>query len=317
MVKHLIRDGIPVVVLDDLSGGHSDSVPNAELVVGSVGDAKLLAALCRRYKFEAVMHFASFIQVGESVTHPNKYYQNNLVSVLTLLEVMRQNNVIRLIFSSSAAVYGSPQKNAIDENHIKQPISPYGRTKYMVEQILDDYDDAYGLKSVSLRYFNAAGADSDGQLGERHSPETHLIPLVLQAAARRRESIVVFGTDYDTPDGTCIRDFVHVTDLCDAHALALGHLLRGGPTLKVNLGNGQGFSVNEVIQTAQTVTGTNFGVEYAPRRPGDPGRLVADSTYARQVLGWKPRRDVLRTIIEDAWAWELKWPWNFGRRSEI
>lgn len=256
------------------------------------------------------MHFASFIQVGESVTNPAKYYANNVVATLTLLDAMRKANVRRFIFSSTAAVYGDPSYVPIDEAHPKNPINPYGRSKWMVEQVLEDYDRAYGLKSVCLRYFNAAGADPEGELDERHVPETHLIPLVLQAASGRREAISVFGTDYDTPDGTCIRDYIHVADLCEAHALALDYLLDGGEIARFNLGNGQGFSVQTVIDTAQRVTGREIAVRYEARRPGDPARLVADSCLAREVLGWQPKRAELATIIADAWAWEQKWPWS-------
>ncbi|RRD67326.1 UDP-glucose 4-epimerase GalE [Comamonadaceae bacterium OH2310_COT-174] len=313
MVKHLCRQGVAVVVLDDLSAGYADAVvASAELVVGSAADAGLLAQLFARHRFDAVMHFASFIQVGESVTEPAKYYANNVAATLTLLQTMRTAGVQRFIFSSTAAVYGNPQQVPIDEEHPKQPINPYGRSKWMAEQMLEDFDQAYGLKSVCLRYFNAAGADPEGELGERHVPETHLIPLVLQAAAGRREAISVFGTDYDTPDGSCIRDYIHIDDLCQAHALALQHLLAGGPSLRLNLGNGQGFSVLEVIEAARQVTGRDITVHLEPRRPGDPARLVADSRLARELLGWQPRYTDLNTIIAHAWAWEQthRWPQN-------
>ncbi len=310
MVKQLRQAGFSVVVLDNLSGGYRDAVNDVELVVGSVGDAGLLAKLFGLHRFDAVMHFASFIQVGESVDEPSKYYSNNLAATLTLLDTMRTAGVDRFVFSSTAAVYGEPTCVPIDEAHPKLPINPYGRSKWMVEQILEDYDRAYGLKSICLRYFNAAGADLGGDLGERHVPETHLIPLVLQAAAGRREAISVFGTDYDTPDGTCIRDYIHVSDLCDAHALALQQLLVGGESARFNLGNGQGFSVKEVIETARGLTGKEIPVRYEPRRAGDPPNLVADSRLAREVLGWQPQRAGLTMIITDAWAWELKWPWE-------
>ncbi len=311
MVKHLCREDAQVTVLDDLSSGYRDAVvAGAELVVGSAADAGLLATLLAQHRFDAVMHFASFIQVGESVADPARYYANNVAATLTLLEAMRKAEVRRFIFSSTAAVYGDPSYVPIDEAHPKHPINPYGRSKWMVEQVLKDYDRAYGLKSVCLRYFNAAGADPDGALGERHVPETHLIPLVLQAASGRREAISVFGTDYDTPDGTCIRDYIHVADLCDAHALALDYLLGGGESARFNLGNGQGFSVQEVIDTARRVTGREIAVRYEARRPGDPARLVADSRLAREVLGWQPKRAELATIIADAWGWEQKWPWG-------
>ena len=309
MVKLLQKTGCHVVVLDDLSNGFRDAVPEVELVVGSIADAGLLKTLFARYQFDAVIHFASFIQVGESISHPQKYYENNVVSTLTLLNEMREAGVCRFIFSSTAAVYGNPVYLPIDENHPKSPINPYGKSKWMVEQVLDDYDHAYGLKSVRLRYFNAAGADADGALGERHEPETHLIPLVLQTAAGRRGAICVFGNDYDTPDGTCIRDYIHVTDLCEAHWLALNYLMAGGESDRFNLGNGQGFSVNEVIETAGRVTGQRITVDYQPRREGDPARLIADSSKVREKLGWQPKRADLETIIGDAWAWERKYPW--------
>jgi UDP-glucose 4-epimerase len=311
MVKLLCKEGTSVVVLDDLSSGYRDAVvAGAEMVVGSAADAKLLDELFRRYRFDAVMHFASLIQVGESVVEPAKYYAKNVATTRTLLEAMRGAGVLRFIFSSTAAVYGDPEYVPINEAHPKNPINPYGRSKWMVEQVLEDYDRAYGLKSVCLRYFNAAGADSEGELGERHVPETHLIPLVLQAASGRRDAIYVFGTDYNTPDGTCIRDYIHVADLCDAHALALQRLLEGGESGHFNLGNGQGFSVKEVIDTARRVTGRAIPVRYEARRAGDPPRLVADAGLARAQLGWQPKRADLETIVADAWAWERKHPWG-------
>ncbi|MEY3572513.1 MAG: hypothetical protein RJA77_428 [Pseudomonadota bacterium] len=222
--------------------------------------------------FDAVMHFASFIQVGESVLHPDRYYQNNVVNTLNLLNAMRSAGILRFIFSSTAATFGEPQYTPIDEQHPRLPINPYGRTKHMIEQVLEDYDRAYGLRSVSLRYFNAAGADPEGELGERHNPETHLIPLVLQAASGRRPHITVFGRDYDTPDGTCIRDYIHVHDLCFAHWLALQHLMQGGQSDAFNLGNGQGFSVQEVIDASERVTQRKIPVQDGERRAGDPSQ---------------------------------------------
>jgi UDP-glucose 4-epimerase len=309
MVKQLRRAGYGVVVLDDLSGGFRAAVLGAELVTGSIANRSLLNELFAARRFAAVMHFASFIQVGESVSAPGKYYGNNLAATLTLLEAMMGAGVSRFIFSSTAAVYGEPVYTPIDEAHPKLPINPYGRSKWMLEQILEDFDAAYGLKSVCLRYFNAAGADPDGELGECHEPETHLIPLILQAAAGRRSAIAVYGSDYDTPDGTCVRDYVHVNDLCSAHLLALQHLLQGGDSARFNLGNGAGFSVNEVIEVVKAVTGRDFAVRREPRRAGDPPRLVADASRAKQVLGWTPERAELETIVRDAWNWELKFPW--------
>jgi len=306
MVQRLNRDGGRVTVLDDLSAGHADSVRNVELIVGDLGDSSVTKPLLRGGAFDAVMHFASFIQVGESVREPQRYYDNNLVSTIALLDQMLATGVNNLIFSSTAALFGEPQVIPIPESHTILPINPYGRTKAMVESILCDYWNAYGLSSVALRYFNAAGADPDGELGERHQPETHLIPLVLQAASGRRENIAVYGTDYDTPDGTCIRDYIHVTDLCEAHLLALNALLDDPGCRAYNLGNGQGFSVQQVIDTARAVTGKRIEVSVQSRRAGDPARLVADAGLARAELGWRPAYPSLEDIIQHAWTWEQK-----------
>jgi UDP-glucose 4-epimerase len=305
MVKLLDRHGCNVTTLDDLSSGYKDAVLAGEFVEGSCGDSNILNSLLSS-GFDAVMHFASFIQVGESVKHPDMYYKNNFVNTLTLLDAMRAHNVKKFIFSSTAATFGEPHYMPIDELHPQQPINPYGRTKLMVEQLLADYDTAYSLKSVCLRYFNAAGADPDGQLGERHDPETHLIPLVLQVASGRRPHISVFGRDYDTPDGTCIRDYIHIQDLCSAHWLALQSLINGAESQAYNLGNGAGFSVQEVINTAEKVTGRDIQVVDDHRRAGDPARLVADSRLAREKLGWQPQYADLATIIEHAWQWEVR-----------
>jgi len=309
MVKLLLRSGYRVTVLDDLSGGFRDAVPEGLLVQGSIADKALLQGLFGARDFAAVMHFASFIQVGESMVDPAKYYANNVAATLALLDAMREAGVDKFIFSSTAAIYGDPEYSPIDELHPKQPINPYGRSKWMMEQVLDDYGSAYDFKSVCLRYFNAAGADPEGALGERHQPETHLIPLILQAASGRRAAISVFGSDYDTPDGTCIRDYIHVSDLCDAHLLALRHLLDGKGNLRLNLGNGQGFSVSEVIAAVQRVTGREFMVKHEPRRAGDPPRLVADARQARALLGWQPCFAELDRIITDAWQWEQQHNW--------
>jgi len=305
MVKMLGAQGCRVTTLDDLSSGHRDAVLSGEFVQGDMGDRAVLDAVLSQ-GFDAVMHFASFIQVGESVQQPAKYYQNNVLNTLGLLDAMRVHGVARFIFSSTAATFGEPQYSPIDEAHPQQPINPYGRSKWMVEQVLADYEHAYGLRSVCLRYFNAAGADPEGQLGERHEPETHLIPLVLQAASGRRPHISVFGRDYDTPDGTCIRDYIHIEDLCSAHGLALQSLMGGAGSQAYNLGNGQGFSVQEVIDTAQQVTGRQIAVVNAPRRAGDPARLVADARLAKHKLGWQPRYADLATIVQHAWQWETR-----------
>lgn len=305
MVKLLGQLDCSVTTLDDLSSGYRDAVLCGDFVRGNFGDRSVLDTVLSR-GFDAVMHFASFIQVGESVQHPDKYYRNNVTYTLALLDAMRAHGVNKFIFSSTAATYGKPQYTPIDEKHPQQPINPYGRTKLMVEQALVDYDRAYGLKSVCLRYFNAAGADPEGHLGERHDPETHLIPLVLQAASGRRPSISIFGRDYDTPDGTCIRDYIHIQDLCSAHWLALQSLMNGAESQSYNLGNGNGFSVQQVIDVAEQVTGLKISVINGPRRDGDPDRLVADSRLARDSLGWQPQFRDLLNIVEHAWVWETK-----------
>jgi UDP-glucose 4-epimerase len=304
MVKQLALSGCEVTTLDNLSGGYRDAVLFGDFVEGDLADKALLAELFAQRKFDAVMHFASFIQVGESVQKPSMYYENNVTNTLNLLNAMHVAGVQKFIFSSTAATFGEPRYSPIDEAHPQVPINPYGRSKLMVEQMLADYDKAYGLKSVCLRYFNAAGADPDGQLGERHEPETHLIPLVLQAASGRRPSISVFGRDYNTPDGTCIRDYIHISDLCEAHWLALLSLCNGAGSQQYNLGNGQGFSVQEVIQSALRITEKKIHVVDAPRREGDPARLVADSRLAIQHLGWTPRFASLDVMIAHAWHFE-------------
>ncbi len=306
MVKLLLTTGCHVVTLDNLSHGYRDAVLGGDFVLGDLANRTELEHLFTRYTFAGVMHFASFIEVGESVRDPGKYYQNNVACTLNLLDTMVAHGCPPFIFSSTAAIFGEPQYVPLDEAHPKQPINPYGRSKWMIEQILTDYDRAYGLKSTCLRYFNAAGADPEGHLGERHDPETHLIPLVLQAASGRRSQITVFGQDYETPDGTCIRDYIHVYDLCQVHLLALEQLLTGKPSVVYNLGNGSGFSVKQVIEMAKEVTGRDIPVVLGQRRSGDPARLVADSTLARQVLGWQPQYADLATIIAHAWQWERR-----------
>ena len=305
MVKRLLEHGHAPVTLDDLSTGHRDAVLGGAFEQGSLADTERLDELLRRHRFDAVMHFASFIQVGESVRAPGKYYRNNVVNTLNLLDAMVRHGVRRFVFSSSAAVYGEPERVPIDESHPKRPVNPYGRTKWMVEQALEDYDRAHGLRSVSLRYFNAAGADPSGALGERHEPESHLIPLVLQAASGRRAQVEVYGRDYPTADGTCVRDYIHVADLCAAHLLALDHLDRTDASAAFNLGNGAGFSVRQVIDAAQAVTGKRLNVADRPRRDGDAAVLVADAALARRVLGWQPQYADLETILRHAWQWEM------------
>ncbi|BET27243.1 UDP-glucose 4-epimerase [Limnobacter thiooxidans] len=306
MVKHLAKTGCRVTTLDNLVSGHRDAVLHGDFVLGDIADKPMLQRLFATTQFDAVMHFASFIQVGESVQKPAMYYENNVTNTLNLLDTMRLSGVDKFIFSSTAATFGEPQYSPIDEQHPQLPINPYGRSKLFVERILDDYEHAYGLRSVCLRYFNAAGADPEGQLGERHDPETHLIPLILQAASGRRPSISLFGRDYDTPDGTCIRDYIHISDLCSAHWLALLSLMNGAGSQRYNLGNGQGFSVHEVIDSALRVTGRDIKVVDALRRFGDPARLVADATLATQQLGWQPRFSDLDIMLDHAWKWEQR-----------
>jgi len=306
MVKMLSKAGHDVVTLDNLSNGYRNAVKYGEFVEGDIADADLLDKLFSKNAFDGVMHFASYIQVGESVEKPSMYYRNNVTNTQVLLDAMIEHGVKRFIFSSTAATFGEPDYTPIDEAHPQKPINPYGHSKLMVEQILSDFDTAYGLKSVSLRYFNAAGADPEGELGERHVPETHLIPLVLQAASGRRDNITIFGTDYDTDDGTCVRDYIHINDLCSAHLLGLEHLVGGGETKAYNMGNGQGYSIKELIDVAKEVTGSDFSVLMGERRDGDPARLVADSSLLKQELGWKPVFAGLDVILRHAWEWEKK-----------
>lgn len=306
MVKRLARAGYAVTTLDNFSTGHRDAIRGGQVAEGDLADPARLAEIFSAQKFDAVFHFASFIQVGESVLHPAKYYRNNLCNTLNLLDAMLAAKVNFLVFSSSAAVYGEPACTPIDESHPVAPLSPYGHSKAMVEQVLRDYACAYGLQSISLRYFNACGADPEGELGERHDPETHLIPLALQAVSGRRGALTLFGGDYATPDGTCIRDYVHIEDLCEAHLLALRYLQGGGAAQALNLGSGKGFSVAEVLRVVEKVTGQPVPVNLGERRPGDPARLVADAARATALLGWVPRYGELETIVRHAWAWEQK-----------
>ena len=305
-VLALKQAGFNVIVLDNLVYGHRDlvdSVLQVELVVGDTNDRALLDKLFQTRDIAAVMHFSAYAYVGESVSDPAKYYRNNVVGTLTLLEAMLAASVKKFVFSSTCATYGVPQVVPIPEDHPQNPINPYGATKLMVERILSDFDVAYGLQSVRFRYFNAAGADPNGMLGEDHNPETHLIPLVLLTALNKRESISVFGTDYPTPDGTCIRDYIHVNDLASAHVLGLEYLLKGGSSEVFNLGNGRGFSVKEVIETAKLVTGRDIKVVECDRRPGDPPVLIGSSEKANRILGWQAQYSSLKEIIADSWQW--------------
>lgn len=305
MVLALKQAGYQPIVLDNLSKGHRNAVLDADLIVGDMADKLFLTSLFAKYKFSAVMHFASYIEVAESVQFPAKYYQNNVAATLNLLDVMLANKVNHFIFSSTAAVYGEPQYTPIDEAHPIAPINPYGRSKWMVEEIIKDYAQSSGLRYAILRYFNAAGADPSGRLGERHEPESHLIPLVLQVAAGYRQDITVNGRDYPTADGTCIRDFIHITDICDAHLSALLALLDGEANILCNLGTGNGYSVHEVIAAVRHVTKHSIPTIEGARRAGDPAVLVADATLSKQLLQWQPKHD-LNTIVQHAWHYLQK-----------
>ncbi len=308
-VLTLQKAGYEVIVLDNLIYGHQDlveTVLGAKLIVGDTCDRALLQQVFSDYKIDAVMHFAAYAYVGESVTNPAKYYQNNVVGTFTLLAAMLEADVHNFIFSSTCATYGVPDSVPIKEEQPQNPINPYGATKLMVERILQDFDRAYDFPSVCLRYFNAAGADPEGRLGEDHNPETHLIPLVLQTALGHRKSISIFGTDYDTWDGTCVRDYIHILDIAQAHILALEYLLNDGKTDVFNLGNGNGFSVKQVIETARKVTGKEITAEVSDRRPGDPPILVGSGKKARKILGWQPQYSNLEDIITHAWQWHQK-----------
>jgi UDP-arabinose 4-epimerase len=304
--KALADAGFTPIAYDNLISGHSWAAKWGPLERGDILDRRRLDEAFQNYQPSAVMHFAACAYVGESVEQPAKYYRNNVTGTLTLLEAMHHHGVEQMVYSSTCSTYGTPQTIPIPEDHPQRPINPYGKSKLMVEQILADFSAAYGLHSISLRYFNAAGADPDGEIGEDHDPETHLIPLVLQTAAGKRPNITIYGTDYDTPDGTCIRDYIHVSDLAEAHVLALKVLSSNGSSASYNLGTGRGFSVREVIGTAHSVTGCEITVREGPRRPGDPPRLVADATRAKTDLGWTPKYADLNQIVKSAWGWSLR-----------
>lgn len=303
MVKRLSARGFEVVVFDNLSTGHAHAVRWGRLVQGDLLCPADLSALFAQHQFDLVMHFSARSLVGESVTHPALYYENNVTGTWNLLEAMRHAGVKRFIFSSTAAIFGNPVSDVISEDHPKQPINPYGKTKLMVEQMLADYAAAYGLNSVSLRYFNAAGADANAEVGEEHEPETHLVPNVLKAALGKGNGLKLFGDDYPTPDGTCVRDYIHVEDLAEAHLLAAAYLNKVPGCHAFNLGNGTGFSLMQVLSAAEKVVGQAIPYDKAPRRPGDPAVLVADSTRARAELGWVPQYPGIEEIIASAWAW--------------
>ena len=306
VTTELLRSrGERVVVLDNLSRGYRDAVaPEVPFYQGNIGDRELVTRIVEEHNIDACVHFAALAYVGESVTQPDLYYENNVAQGIQLLTALVTAGVRRVVFSSTCATYGEPQQIPMDETHPQQPANPYGWSKLFVERILADYDRAYGLKFVALRYFNASGASPSR--GERHEPETHLIPLVLKAALKEIDHVTVFGNDYPTNDGTCVRDYIHVSDLADAHALALAYLRDGGSSTAINLGNGQGYSVLEVINAARDVTGREIPTEIEGRRAGDPSHLVADSSKARSVLGWQPQHADLATIIRSAWEWHTR-----------
>lgn len=304
--KALSRAGFEPVTFDSLVYGHEWAVKWGPLVKGDILDGQALDAVFAEYKPVAVMHFAAFAYVGESVSDPEKYYRNNVAGTLSLLSAMRRAGCANIVFSSTCATYGVPQDLPLREDHPQKPINPYGWTKLMMEQTLRDFDHAYAIKHASLRYFNAAGADPDGEIGEDHDPETHLIPLVIHATQGRRGHVEIFGTDYDTRDGTCVRDYIHVADLAQAHILALDHLRRKRESLTVNLGTGNGQTVREVIGAVEKVSGKITPVKEGPRRPGDPPGLYARADKAMELLGWKPALGDIETIVSTAWNWHEK-----------
>lgn len=309
--RTLMQLGHTVWVYDNLSRGHRDAVPTESLIEGQLHDQSRLEDVLRKKNIDAVMHFAAYALVGESVEQPSRYYDNNVVGSVRLLEAMRRAEVSKMVFSSTTATYGNPRAIPITEDEPQLPINPYGFSKLVVERALEDYRTAYGFGYAALRYFNAAGACAEADLGEDHDPETHLIPIVLQVALGQRDQAVIFGDDYPTPDGTCVRDYVHVDDLATAHAQAL-HLLDEGRALKLNLGIGKGFSVRQVIEACREVTGHAIPASVGPRRAGDPDTLVADNTRARQILNWCPRYTSLSSIVESAWRWHRAHPHGYA-----
>jgi UDP-glucose 4-epimerase len=311
MCKYLHQNGMQPVVLDNLSYGHRQAVQWGPFYQGDMADTALLRKIFAEHSIEAVMHFAAFCYVGESVSDPLKYYQNNVSATLTLLTEMVAHNILNFIFSSTCATYGEPERLPVLENFPQNPINPYGRSKLMMEQILNDLDHANGLKSVCLRYFNAAGADSEGEIGEDHDPETHLIPIVLQTALGQWDELTIFGSDYPTKDGTCIRDYIHIQDLAQAHHLSLLHLLEGGESKKYNLGNGNGYSVLDIIKSAENITQKKIPYSYAERRPGDPATLVGSSALIIKELNWKPEFSSLESVLATAWNWHVNHPKGF------
>lgn len=305
-VRLMSEKGYELIVLDNLVYGHREAIltKDVELVVGDLGDIELVSRLFEYHDIEAVIHFAAYAFVGESVTDPEKYYQNNIAAPLNLISVMRKYGCNTFIFSSTCATYGNPEYAPLDENHVQNPINPYGQSKLMLEKIIKDYHKAYGFNYAFLRYFNASGASPDGLIGEDHNPETHLIPLILDAVNGDRPHITVFGTDYETEDGTCVRDYIHVEDLATAHIAALEHLKAGKPSVICNLGTGNGVSVKEMIAAVEEVTGKEVPVVYGERRAGDPPFLYANAKHAKEVLGWEAKYKDVKDIVRHAWAWK-------------
>ncbi|MBY6035822.1 UDP-glucose 4-epimerase GalE [Fictibacillus nanhaiensis] len=311
-VLYLTQQNEKVIVLDSLQTGHKEAILETSFYKGSIADGSILDEIFSNHTIDAVIHFAADSLVGESMKDPLLYYENNVMGTFTLIKKMMEFDIKKIVFSSSAAVYGNPEKVPIDEEDSTNPTNPYGETKLVIENFLKWCDTSYGLKTISLRYFNAAGADPEGRIGEDHTPESHLIPIVLQAALGKREKVVIFGDDYNTHDGTCVRDFVHVLDLASAHYLALMRLRNGHPSSILNLGNGTGFSVNQVVEACRKITGKNIFTEVMSRRPGDPARLIANSEKAIKELGWKPVYSTLETIVEHAWNWHRLFPNGFS-----
>lgn len=316
VVRELKKKNMETVVVDSLEYGHIESIESVDdkhFYKGNIGDAKLLKKIFSNHDIETVMHLCAYIEVGESVINPEKYYKNNVYNSITLLEEMRKARVKNFIFSSTAAVYGEPEMIPLKEEARKIPTSPYGESKLMLEKILSDYSKAYDFNYTALRYFNASGADKDGDIGEDHNPESHLIPLILQVALKKRKSIKIFGSDYPTKDGTCVRDYIHVSDIALAHIDAMNYLKNGGKSVSCNLGNGEGFSVKEVVDIAREITGDKIEAEVSERRAGDSSTLIAGSEKARSVLGWHPKITSLKDIVESAWKWHKNHPNGYSK----
>ncbi|MBV4431787.1 UDP-glucose 4-epimerase GalE [Clostridium tyrobutyricum] len=313
MVAHLLENNHNVVILDNLQTGHKDAILGGKFYLGTLKDSIILDKIFTENKIDAVIDFAANSLVGESVENPLKYFDNNIGSTISLLQSMNKHNIKYIVFSSTAATYGEPENVPIQEQDKTFPTNPYGESKLAVEKILKWCDNAYGIKYTALRYFNACGAHINGKIGEDHNPESHLIPIILQAAMGKRDKIMVFGDDYNTEDGSCVRDYVHVSDLASAHLLALKRLQSGGESKIYNLGNGKGFSVKEVVEVAKKVTGINIKSEIADRRPGDPATLIASSNKAIKELGWNPKFNSLETIIDTAWKWHKNHPNGYSK----